>query len=155
MITLIAAVADNGVIGIDNDLPWYLPEDLQRFKRLTTGNTVVMGRKTYESIYDRIGKPLPRRHNVVLTRQQNLPVPPTVQIIHTPEDVQQLEGDVYIIGGTSVYKLLFPLAEVMEITEVHDKPKGDAHFPKLNWNEWTETKREDHTDFSFVTYKRL
>lgn len=161
MISLIVARAENGVIGSKNDLPWYLPADLKRFKELTTGNTVVMGRKTYDSIVARLGHALPNRHNVVLTRDRKA-VLPGVQVIYDVESVKQLDDDVFIIGGAEVYKATLDLAEKLYITEVHADIDGDTYFPALEASKWREVSRESHKsdeknqyDFDFVEYERV
>src|SRR3989344_919191 len=114
------AVADNLVIGKGNDLPWYLPEDLIHFKGLTLGKTVLMGRKTYESIFARLKKPLPDRKNVVITRQSDYKVPEGVLVFCSlDEALKALSAeDIYVIGGAEIYKQALPLAEVMYMTHV-------------------------------------
>ncbi len=155
-IILIAAVADNNVIGRDNDLPWYIPEDLKHFKKLTSEHTVVMGRNTYESIVSRISKPLPNRKNIVITSQADYEVLDGVVVMTNMDKVIELatKEDVYIIGGNTLYQATLPEADVLEITHVHQEPEGDTYFPKVDWEQWEETAREDHDGFSFVTYKR-
>ncbi len=159
MISCIVARAENGVIGSENDLPWYLPADLKRFKDLTTGRTVVMGRKTYESIVARLGHALPNRKNVVLTRQDI--TLPDASIIHAIDDVRKLE-DVFIIGGAEVYRAAFDLIDKLYVTEVHATVSGDAHFPAIDPAAWRETSRESHEkdeknqfDYDFVVYERI
>ena len=159
MISLIVARANNGVIGSRNDLPWYLSADLRRFKELTTGHTVVMGRKTYESIVTRLGHALPDRRNVVLTRQAvDLP---DAEIIHNEREIEQL-GDVFVIGGAEVYKATIDLADRLYVTEVHAAIDGDAYFPALDASVWHEVSREPHEkdeknqfDYDFVVYERV
>ncbi len=152
-IILIAGIADNGVIGKDNDLPWYIPEDLRHFKNLTVGHTVVMGRKTYESIIVRLGKPLPNRKNIVITRQKDYKVLDDVVKISDISEIPD-SGKVYIIGGSSLYELMLSRADILEITHIHQEPEGDTYFPKINWEQWEEVHREDYDGFSFVKYKR-
>lgn len=159
MISCIVARASNGVIGSENDLPWYLPADLKRFKELTTGTTVVMGRKTYDSIVARLGHALPNRHSVVLTRQDiSLP---DADVIHTTDDIKDL-GDVFIIGGAQVYKETFNMVDMLYVTDVHASIDGDAYFPVLDPVEWREVSRESHEkdeknqyDYDFVVYERV
>lgn len=159
MISLIVARANNGVIGSRNDLPWYLSADLRRFKELTTDQTVVMGRKTYESIVTRLGHSLPNRRNIVLTRQA---VDfPDAEVIHEVRDIERL-GDVFVIGGAEVYRATIDIAERLYITEVHADIDGDAHFPAVEPAEWYEVSREPHVrdeknqyDYDFVVFERL
>lgn len=145
---LIAAISDNYVIGKNNKIPWKIPEDIKRFKELTTRHTVVMGRKTYESI----GKPLPKRKNIVVTKsglkQEGIIVAHSID-----EALQQCEGKTYIIGGQQIYEQTINLADVLEITRVHKIVEGDAFFPRIS-DEWKETARINKEGYSFVTYKR-
>lgn len=157
-VVIIAAVADNGVIGADGEIPWYLPEDLRRFKRLTTGNPVLMGRRTYESILADLGEPLPDRTSIVLT-SQDLDTPPGVRTARSLEEALELAraiGDdvVFVAGGASVYEQLLPRADRLELTEVHDAYEGDTRFPEWDPSEWRELSRESHDSFDFVTYER-
>lgn len=156
IITIIAAIADNGVIGSHNSLPWYLPEDLKRFKRLTEGKTVVMGKKTFDSIFARLGKPLPNRKNIVLSHQSDLHLPDGVLVIHDKEAIQNLEEDeIMIIGGGQVYQNFIDQADILYITHVHQKPEGDIVFPKINWAEWKMTFEEKHDGYTFSDYERI
>lgn len=149
-VTLIAAVADNGVIGVDGDLPWRLSEDLKRFKELTLGHTLVMGRKTYESL----GGPLPGRTTVVVTRQQGWSAP-GVEVAHSVERALALvSGHAWVTGGGQVYGAAFPYADRLELTEVHQSPDGDASFPDWDRSLWTEVAREERDGYAFVSYER-
>lgn len=150
-ISVVAAVARNGVIGRDGDMPWHLPDDLRHFKALTLGGTLVMGRKTYDSI----GRPLPGRTTVVVTRQPDWSVP-GVTTAHSLEDALAAapDGDTFVVGGGEIYAMALPLADRLVITEVDQSPEGDAHFPAVDWSHWRETARERHDGFSFVTYER-
>ena len=159
MISLIAARAQNGVIGSRNDLPWYLPADLRRFKELTTGRTVVMGRKTYESIASRLGHGLPDRRNVVMTRQQ-LHFP-DAEVVHDVRDIERM-GDVFVIGGAELYKQTIDIADRLYLTEVKASVDGDVYFPGLDMSRWREISRESHErddknqyDFDFVVYEAV
>ncbi len=158
MISLIAAVASNGTIGYENTLPWRQAEDLERFKNLTTGHTVLMGRKTYESI----GRPLPMRHNVVLTRQ--IIQIPGVEVIHSMQEMMEVEGnELFVIGGSSIYEQTIGQADRLYITEIHADVQGDAKFPPIDKNIWRETHREsskgdgimNQYDTDFVIYQRI
>ncbi len=149
------AVAENLVIGKDNDLPWHLPEDLKHFKELTLGKTVLMGRKTFESILKRLGKPLPNRKNVIISRQKDYKAPEGVLVFSSlDEAIKSLPEDIYIIGGAEIYKLALPLANLMYITHVHENYLGDAFFPAIKWSEWEKLEEEKHKKFTFAKYKR-
>ena len=148
-VILIAAVGRNGVIGRDNDLPWRIREDLQHFKQLTLGHTLVMGRKTYDSI----GRPLPGRRTVVVTRQPDWSAD-GVEVVHTLEEGLKHEGDLYVAGGGEIYRLALPYADRLELTEVDQSPTGDATFPDLDPADWTEISRDPHDGFAFVTFRR-
>jgi dihydrofolate reductase len=133
-VSLIAAVAANLVIGNAGRLPWRLPDDLARFKRLTLGHPVVMGRKTFESL----GKPLVRRRNIVLSRDRGLSLP-GCDVARSTEEALALAGaeqELFAIGGASVYELFLPLAGRMYLTHVEGSWKGDAFFPAVRWEEW-------------------
>ncbi len=133
-ISIIVAVAENNVIGSNNQLIWHISEDLKRFKALTTGHHVIMGRKTFESI----GKPLPRRVNVVLTRDQNFKVDGCLIASTLDEAINLCEGDdqVFIIGGGELYRLALPIAEKLYLTRIHKPFEGDVFFPEINEDEW-------------------
>jgi dihydrofolate reductase len=152
-VVMVAAVADNGVIGLDGDIPWSLPEDLKHFRATTKGNTVVMGRRTYESI----GHPLPYRSNVVVTRRPDWSAD-GVFVAHSVADAvamaQDFDGDVMVIGGAQIYEAAMPLADTQVLTEVHLSPEGDTHYPEFDRAEWTETKREPRDGFDFVWLER-
>jgi dihydrofolate reductase len=140
-VTLIVAVADSGVIGRDNTLPWHLPDDLKRFKRLTMGKPIVMGRKTFESI----GKPLPGRLNIVLTRAANYHRD-GITVVHDADAVLQAAGqaaEIMIIGGSDVFRLFLPHASRIHLTRVHGDIDGDVRWPALD-DTWSVTERETH-----------
>ena len=142
MVTLIVAVADSGVIGRDNSLPWHLPEDLKRFKRITMGKPIVMGRKTCESI----GKPLPGRHNIVVTRDANYHRD-GVTVVHGVDAAIAAAGDVpeiMIIGGADLFRLFLPRAGRVHLTRVHGDVDGDIHWAALDAREWKMVEREAH-----------
>ncbi|GGC29358.1 dihydrofolate reductase [Novosphingobium marinum] len=158
---LIFARAANGTIGRDNAMPWHLPVDLKRFKRLTmgaygTGLPMIMGRKTFESL----GKPLPGRRHIVLTRDREWQADGAEPVHSVGEALERAgQGEVAVIGGAQIYDLFEPLARRIELTEVHADYEGDAHLPAIG-GQWTETMREDHPAdgdrpaFSFVTLVR-
>ena len=155
-LTIIAAVARNGVIGKDNTLIWHLSDDLKRFKALTTGHAIIMGRKTFESL----PKVLPGRTHYVLTGNPDYQVPEGVILCHTVEELlaKLPEGESFIIGGAAVYKLLFPYADRLALTEIERDYEGDAYFPDFDKSEWTLTEAEESEDTAiphrFVTYER-
>lgn len=164
MISLIVAIAHDNVIGRSNDLPWYLPADLKHFKAMTTGHTVVMGRKTYDSIAARLGGPLPDRHNVIVTRDEDMVVPGAT-VAHSLEIAldENKNGELFVIGGAEIYAQALPHANKLYITEVDaDIVGGDTFFPLIDPAVWRETSRESHGkddrnehDYAFVTYERL
>jgi dihydrofolate reductase len=156
-VVMVAAVADNGVIGLDGDIPWSIPEDLRHFRAVTRGNTVVMGRKTFDSI----GHPLPYRTNVVVTRDPDWAREHVFRAGSVEEAVklaQDFEGDVMIMGGAQVYELALPMATHQVLTEVALEPEGDTFYPDWDRTEWRETRRESHADaetpFDFVWWER-
>lgn len=158
MISLVVAKSSNNVIGSRNDLPWYLPADLKHFKEITTGHTVLMGRTTFQSILERIQKPLPNRTNIVVTRDNNFSSP-GVEVIHSLDDIQTL-GDLYVIGGAEIYKQTMSMADTLYVTEVQATIDGDTYFPDID-DSWSEASRESHAsdeknqyDYDFVIYKR-
>ncbi|MGI9157034.1 MAG: dihydrofolate reductase [Marmoricola sp.] len=144
-VVLVAAVADNGVIGYDGALPWHLSDDLRHFRAVTQGNIVLMGRTTYQSI----GRPLPHRTNIVLTRDPDWSAD-GVLVAHDLDQALALaddhEGDVMVIGGAEVYAQSFDRADAQVLTEVHLSPEGDTYYPAFNRHGWTELKREPHVD---------
>ena len=147
-IIIIAAVAENGVIGRAGKLPWHIPEDLKRFRALTTGHPVIMGRKTFESI----GKPLPDRKNIVITGQKDYHRDGIVIVHSLDEALKACSGEkAFVIGGSSVFEEALPFANRLEITQIHRVVEGDVYFPAIG-GEWIEKKREDYEGFSFVSY---
>ena len=164
-LALILAVADNGVIGRDNALPWKLPEDMRYFKQMTMGKPVIMGRKTFESI----GKALPGRTNIVITRNGAFAAEGARCVSSLEEALQVAEQTVsmepaeeaVVIGGSEIYRVSLPLADRLYITEVHASVEGDAVLPVVQWEDWREVRREHHVaqapnpyDYSFVFYER-
>ena len=142
IVTLIVAVADNGVIGRDNALPWHLPEDLKRFKRLTLGKPILMGRRTFESI----GKPLPGRHNIVVTRDPNYRGE-GVTVVHDVGAALAAAGpapEIMVIGGSELFRALLPQAARVHLTRVHGNIAGDVVWPALDDREWSVVEREVH-----------
>lgn len=165
-IVCVVAVADNGIIGRDGGMPWRLKSDLRHFRTLTMGHPVVMGRKTYLSL----GKPLPGRTNIVVTRDPSVAIAGVVVVSSLPAalDVARADalrrgaGAIMVIGGGDIYAQVMPLATRLEMTRVHATPAGNARFPELDPILWRETARADHAagagddaDFTVLTYRRL
>ena len=151
---IVAAVARNGVIGVDGRLPWRIPDDLARFKHLTMGHALVMGRETFESI----GRPLPGRSTIVLTRRPDWSHDGVETAGSLEAAVEMATGrgeDVFVAGGAEVYRAALVVADRMELTEVDAEPEGDTFFPDVDWSQWRETKREPHEGFTFVSYERV
>lgn len=140
MISIVVAMADNGTIGIENRLPWRLPDDMKWFRRHTLGKRVVMGRRTFESI----GKPLPDRENVVITHDPGFTAP-GCKVVHALDEALALpgEGEVMVIGGESIYRQTLPRAGRLYLTLVHAEVHGDAFFPAFDMGEWREVEREE------------
>lgn len=158
-LTLIAAVARNGVIGRGNKLLWHLPEDMQRFKALTTGHAVIMGRKTWESLPEKF-RPLPKRRNIVVSRDPAYVAPGATVVASLPAAIAAAGDDsAYVIGGAQIYALALPLATHLELTEIDADFAGDACFPAFDRGQWRETARERRVTsadfpYDFVTYER-
>jgi len=159
-VTLILARADNGVIGDGNRIPWRIPDDLKRFKALTMGKPIVMGRKTWES-FPR--KPLPGRTNIVISRDPNLVAPGAV-VVHSFEEAlsraaAEIPKDVMIVGGAEIYRVALPQATRIELTEVHEAFRGDVSLEPFDPKQWRETAREERSAldglrYSYVTLVR-
>jgi dihydrofolate reductase len=158
MIALIVAIGQDNCIGVKNKLPWHLPEDLKHFQEITRKKTVLMGQATFESILGYLNKPLPNRKNVILTFDKNYQAPEGVSVFHSIEtalDAHKNE-DVFFIGGASIYKQAMDIVDTLYITHVHrETPSCDAWFSEISPEVWNEVEREDHKEFSFVTYKRV
>jgi dihydrofolate reductase len=158
IVTIVVAISENNAIGKNNQLLWYLPADLKHFKNITTGHTVIMGRKTYDSV----GKPLPNRRNIIITRQDI-----TIEgceVVKSIEDALALstgEEEVFIVGGAEIYKQSIHLTNRIYLTIVHQKFDADSFFPEINYDEWQQTEREDRQPdeknklpYSFITLER-
>ena len=182
-ISLIAAASENNVIGKDNALPWHLPHDLAYFKRVTDGSPVIMGRKNYESIIAALGKPLPNRRNIIITRQEDLECE-GCDVVHSLEEAIDAAKDhlstaschslsvsargeleviqeIFIIGGGQIYAEALPKADRVYLTRVHTEIEGDVFFPELG-EEWKEVSREHHEKdeehahaFTFMVFERV
>ena len=161
MLSIIVAKAKNNAIGKDNQLLWHLSDDLKRFKTLTTGHTIIMGRKTFESL----GRVLPNRKHIVFTQNSDFKVnDENVKIVHSMLEIQEYienKEENFVIGGAMIYNLLMPYANKMYITEIHKDFEGDTVFPKINLDIWKEVSREKGEDieqndleYDFVVYER-
>lgn len=164
-IALIVAMSQNRVIGCDNQLPWYLPNDLKYFKAVTMGKPIIMGRKTFESI----GKPLPGRRNIVVTKNQRFNAP-GVDVVHSASEALKLGQklaqaesvqELMVIGGAQLYATMLPNADRLYLTLIHTEVTGDAYFPDIDLSQWIEVEREDFSaeganpyDYSFLKYNK-
>ncbi len=149
-VTLIAAVARNGVIGAGGAIPWHLPEDFAHFKATTQGHTLVMGRATFDSI----GRPLPGRTTVVLTRDPDWRADGVLTATNLEEALALAEGDVYVAGGAAVYEAALPYADAQLLSEIDVAPAGDTFYPAFDRAEWQEVSREPHEGFDVVLWER-
>lgn len=159
-LTMIAAAAENNALGKDNDLIWHISEDLKRFKRLTTGHAIIMGRKTFESM----PKALPNRTNIVLTKRKDYQAK-GAEVVHTVEDALELvKEDVqpFIIGGGQIYSLFMPLCDRIELTRVHHEFEADVYFPDIDLNEfeviaeeYVSKTEEQPYNYTYLTYKKI
>ena len=161
MISIIAAVAKNGVIGIKNGLPWKLSGDMKYFSKTTTGKTVLMGKNTFFSIVNMLGKPLPNRKNLVLSQSAN--DIEGAEVLKSWKEVlnRSKKEEIFIIGGASVYAQAMPDADKLYITEVDSEPEGDAYFPSFSKNDWKLISEEKHMrdekndhNYTFKVYER-
>ncbi len=162
MLSIVVAKAKNNIIGKDNKMIWHLPEDLKHFKELTTNHTIIMGRKTFESLEGL----LPNRKHIVFTQNPDFKVKEeNVEVVHSLLQIQELiEGqeEAFVIGGAMIYNFLMPYVKKMYVTEIEQEFEGDAFFPKINSQIWRETNRvkgikdENNTlDYEFVTYEKI
>lgn len=161
-LVIIAAVgAENRVIGRGQELPWHIPEDLKHFKRLTMGRPCLMGKRTFDSLLHQLGKPLPGRRNLVLTRTKTWPEWPSVEVYPSVDEALAAAQDaeqVFITGGATIYELFLERADRLELTEVHGHHEGDVFFPAyrhLIGSMYQETRRDKHNGYDFVTYERV
>lgn len=160
MITIIAAVAENNALGKDNGLIWHLPADLKRFKKITEGHYVIMGRKTFESL----GKPLPNRTTIIITRNPNYAAEGCIIVNSLKEAIIKASPDEnpFILGGAEIYKQAIAIADILDLTIVHHNFEADAFFPEIDPSIWKEIERENFKadeknvyDFSFVKYAKI
>ena len=155
-ITIIAAIGENNELGLDNKLIWHIKEDLKRFKKLTTGHSIIMGRKTFESI----SKALPGRLNIVLTKNKNFKFKDVsiASNIHEAIELTKDDEQPFIIGGSEIYSLFINMAQTIELTRVHNSFKADTFFPDINFGKWNKIYEEkfnlDNLPYSFITYKK-
>ncbi len=159
IVSLVAAASENNVIGKNNTLPWRMPADMKFFKNLTINHTVVMGRKTYESM----GKPLPGRKNIIITRNKDFKADGCIVLGSFPEVLEycKTESEIFVIGGAEIYHQLISKADKIYLTRIHSKFEGDAYFPDIQANEWEETLRSSFTadeknpySYSFLEFLR-
>ena len=157
-LTLIVATDSAGGIGVRNTLPWKLPQDLAHFKRITTGHPILMGRKTFESI----GRALPNRHNIVISRNPRWQHDGVAHAISLEAAIRLANADeVFVIGGAEIFRLALPQADRMIVTQIDHQFECDTFFPTIDPNQWQETAREQHHtgedgfNFAFVTYQRI
>ena len=158
IVTIVVAIAENYAIGKNNQLLWHMPADLKHFKQITSGHTVIMGRKTYDSV----GKPLPNRRNIIVTRQ-DIKID-GCEVVKSIEDGLALcanEDEVFIVGGAEIYKLAMGKTDRIYLTIIHHSFDADTLFPEIDYMEWKETAREDHQPdernkfpYSFITLER-
>jgi dihydrofolate reductase len=155
-VTVLVAVARNGVIGVDGGLPWHLPDELALFKETTMGHVLVMGRRTYESV----GRPLPGRTTVVVTRQPDWQV--EAEQVHRAGSVTEalefaaaIDDEVFVVGGAQIYSEALPVADRLAITFVDAEPEGDTIFPEVDWSQWREVRRTHGEGWTHVTYQRV
>ena len=157
-ISIVVAIAQNHAIGKDNKLLWHLPNDLKHFKTITSGHTVIMGRKTYDSV----GKPLPNRRNIVITRQRmDISGCEVVNSLEQALALCKTEEEVFIVGGAEIYRQAMSVTNKIHLTIVHQNFDGDTYFPDIEENTWIETEREDYQPdeknklpYSFITLER-
>jgi len=152
-VTLLAAVARNGVIGVDGGLPWHLPDELALFKELTLGHVLVMGRRTFESV----GRPLPGRTTVVVTRRPDWEAEGVLRAGSVGEALalaREVDAEVFVVGGAQVYAAALPAADRLALTFVDADPEGDTRFPEIDWSQWREVGRRDGQGWTHVTFER-
>ena len=161
MLSIIVAKAKNNIIGKNNSLVWHLPEDLKHFRKLTTGHTIIMGRKTFESL----GRVLPNRKHIVFSQNPDFKVnDENVEVVHSLLQIQDLiegEEEAFVIGGAMIYNFLMPYVKKMYVTQINEEFEGDAFFPKIDEKVWKKTSEEkgikdeeNKLDYEFITYER-
>lgn len=162
IVSAIFAVSENNVIGKGNDLPWRMPADLKHFKKTTMGHPVIMGRKSFDSI----GRPLPGRHNIVVTRDRNFSAE-GVSVVHSLREAVEIAGEdrpeeVFIIGGAQIYERAFPYCDRLYMTKIHTEAEGDVFLPTVDFSDWKLISEEKHSpdeknihDYTFRIYERI
>ena len=161
MLSIIVAKAKNNIIGKNNSLIWHLPEDLKHFRKLTTGHTIIMGRKTFESL----GRVLPDRKHIIFSQNPDFKVnDENVEVVHSLLQIQDLiegEEEAFVIGGAMIYNFLMPYVKKMYVTQINEEFEGDAFFPKIDEKVWRKTSEEkgikdeeNKLDYEFITYER-
>ena len=161
MLSIIVAKAKNNIIGKNNSLVWHLPEDLKHFRKLTTGHTIIMGRKTFESL----GRVLPDRKHIIFSQNLDFKVnDENVEVVHSLLQIQDLiegEEESFVIGGAMIYNFLMPYVKKMYVTQINEEFEGDAFFPKIDEKVWKKTSEEkgikdedNKLDYEFITYER-
>lgn len=162
MLSIIVAKAKNNIIGKDNKLLWHLPEDMKRFRELTKGHVIIMGRKTFESL----GRVLPDRKHIVFTQNTDFKVKDeNVQVVHSLLEIQEYiecEEECFVIGGAMIYNLLMPYVSKIYVTQINCEFKGDAFFPKINEEKWKEIDKQkgpddgqNHFTYDYITYEKI
>lgn len=155
MISIIAALNEKNVIGKDNKLPWHIPEDLQNFKMLTAGHTVVMGKNTYESTLAYLNKPLPNRNNIVVSRTlKDERVEICQSVNEAVELAKKYNKPIWILGGQRIYKDALSIADEMYLSHVHNTIEGDTYFPEYNVDDWKVVYKREYKKFTLKKYKR-
>lgn len=156
MISLIVAIAKNNVIGLDNDLPWHYPQDLKYFKQMTLNKTVLMGSKTFTSIVNRLSKPLPKRDNIVVTRNKSFAYP-GVKVVHDLISFleEPHEEEIFVIGGKEIYELSLPYADRLYITHIDKEYNGDVFFPKIDYNKYELISKTTFGELAFCIYEKV
>ncbi len=161
MLSIIVAIAKNNVIGKDNKLIWHIPEDLKRFKELTTGKTIIMGRRTFESL----GRVLPNRNHVVLTKREEAKIDnEQIEVAYGIEDIKKYiedDNENFVIGGASIYRMLMPYSNKMYVTQINQEFEGDTFFPEIKEEEWKAVERtkgltdeKNPYDYEYITYTK-
>lgn len=160
-VSIIVAVSENNVIGINNEIPWYIPEDFKHFKSVTMGKPCIMGRKTYESILAKLGKALPGRQSIVISRSNYqhddaMTVDSLDAAIETAKGIAKTNNmnEIMIIGGAQIYEQALPLTNRLYLTRVHERYDGDVFFPEITESDWEKAVWDDHGEYSFVTYEK-
>lgn len=154
MINIIVAIAKNNVIGKNNEIPWHYPEDLQYFKEVTMGKNVLMGSKTFDSIIKRLGKPLPGRNNIVLTRNKDFSYPGVTVINDLESFLKSQTDDIFIIGGSSIYRQTLAYADKLYITFIDEEYEGDTFFPEIDFQNYQLIEKKERGKLTFCVYQR-